>query len=156
MEIGDYVSIHNKAWLVALEGNTIPRLIIEDYTEIGHFSVIASMRYVHIGKRVLMADKVYISDNIHGYEDITTAIMAQPVVFKGNVYIGDDSWIGQNVCIIGAKIGKHCVIGANSVVTNDIPDFSVAVGSPARVIKRYNFKTNAWQRTDTKGDFVES
>jgi acetyltransferase-like isoleucine patch superfamily enzyme len=154
MEIGDHVSIHNKAWLVAIKDNDIPRLIIEDYTTIGHFSVIASLRYVHIGKNVLIADKVYISDNLHSYEDITCPIMSQPIVFKGNVHIGDDSWIGQNVSIIGAKIGKHCVIGANSVVTNDIPDYCVAVGSPARVIKRYNFKTNKWHRTDENGDLI--
>jgi acetyltransferase-like isoleucine patch superfamily enzyme len=155
MEIGDYVSIHNKAWLVALKDNGTSRLIIEDYTTIGHFSVIASLRYVHIGKNILIADKVYISDNLHAYEDITIPIVNQPVIFKGNVYIGDDSWIGQNVSIIGASIGKHCVIGANSVVTRDIPDYCVAVGSPARVVKKYNFKINEWERTDRK-DFVKN
>ena len=52
--------------------------------------------------------------------------------------IGDGSWIGTgSVVLPGATIGKHCTIGANSVVTGDIPDYSVAVGAPARVIKRY-------------------
>jgi acetyltransferase-like isoleucine patch superfamily enzyme len=155
IEIGDYVSIHDKAWLDALEVNGTPRLIIEDYTRIGHFSVISSMRYVRVGKNVLIADNVYVSDNLHGYEDITIPIMDQPIVFKSSVYIGDNSWVGQNVSIIGAKIGKHCVIGANSVVTSDIPDYCVAVGSPARVIKRYNFKTNEWQKTAKNGEFDE-
>lgn len=155
MEIGDYVSIHNNAWLIALKNNHIPRLIIEDRTIIGHFSLISSLRYVHIGKNVLIADNVYISDNLHGYEDITRPIMSQPIVFKGNVRIGDDSWIGKNVSIIGAKIGKHCVIGANSVVTRDIPDYCVAVGSPARVIKRYNFETNEWERREENAGFGE-
>lgn len=50
--------------------------------------------------------------------------------------IGEGSWIGENVCVCGANIGKHCVIGANSVVTKDIPDYSVAVGCPARIIKK--------------------
>ena len=51
--------------------------------------------------------------------------------------IGDDTWIGTNVVIAGTvEIGKHCVIGANSVVTHDIPDYSVAVGCPAKVIKK--------------------
>ncbi len=63
------------------------------------------------------------------------------------VSIGDRSWLGQNVCVLpGASIGEHCVIGANSVVTSPIPDFSVAVGAPARVIKRYNGKTGGWER----------
>lgn len=56
-----------------------------------------------------------------------------------------DTWIGTNVSIIGnVNIGKHCVIGANSVVTHNIPDYSVAVGCPARVIKRYDFNQNKW------------
>lgn len=137
MEIGDQISIAYKAWLVAIKKNDIPPyFIIEDGTRIGHFSVISCLRHVHIGKKVLIADKVFISDNVHGYEDITLPIMDQPLVFKGKVYIGDNSWIGQNVCIIGARIGKHCVIGANSVVTRDIPDYCVAAGAPARVIRR--------------------
>lgn len=59
--------------------------------------------------------------------------------------IGEGTWLGENVCVIGAKIGKHCVIGANSVVTKDIPDYSIAVGAPARIIKQYNFKENVWK-----------
>ena len=62
------------------------------------------------------------------------------------VTIGEDSWIGENVCICGASIGKHCVIGANSVVTKDIPDYCVAAGIPAKVIKKYNFEKNSWDR----------
>lgn len=58
--------------------------------------------------------------------------------------IGEGSWIGENVCVIGASVGRHCVIGANAVVTKDIPDYSVAVGAPARVIKKYNFNRGAW------------
>lgn len=152
IEIGDQISIAYKAWLVAIKKDDIPPcLIIEDGTRIGHFSTIACLRYIHIGKNVLMADHVFISDNIHGYEDITLPIMDQPLVFKGKVYIGDNSWIGQNVCIIGAQIGKHCVIGANSVVTKDIPDYCVAAGAPARVIKRYNMIKKEWQRAGKNG-----
>lgn len=64
-----------------------------------------------------------------------------------NVHIGDGSWLGTHVVIAGnITIGKHCVIGANSVVTKDIPDYSVAVGIPAKVVKRYNFDTKCWER----------
>ncbi len=156
IEIGDNVSINYKGWLHAQKvDRNIPRLIIDDNTTIGHFSHIASVRDVHIGKNVLMADKVYISDNIHEYKDIVLPIKSQPLIFKRSVYVGDNSWIGENVSIIGARIGKHCVIGANSVVTKDIPDYSVAVGSPTRVIKRYNFETKKWQRTDKNGEIDE-
>ncbi|MCK4619283.1 MAG: hypothetical protein KAT52_05010 [Desulfobacterales bacterium] len=77
-------------------------------------------------------------------------------MFKSSVYIGNNSWIGQNVTIIGVKIGKHCVIGANSVATKDIPDYCVAAGSPAIVKKRYNFETNEWQRVDKNGEFLNA
>ena len=61
--------------------------------------------------------------------------------------IGDGTWIGTNVVRVGnIQIGKHCVIGANSVVTKDIPDYSVAAGIPAKVIKRYDFEEEEWVR----------
>ena len=68
--------------------------------------------------------------------------------------IGRDSWRGENVCVLGAKIGRHCVIGANSVVTKDIPDYCIAVGIPARIIKRYCFDSQTWRRTDEQGNFI--
>lgn len=54
-------------------------------------------------------------------------------------------WIGEGVCIIGAKIGKNVVVGANAVVTKDIPDYCVVVGQPARIIKRYNLQKQIWE-----------
>ena len=76
--------------------------------------------------------------------NLEVPIKEQGIIQKKDVYIGDGSWLGENVCVIGASIGQHCVIGANSVVTKDIPDYSVAVGSPAKVIKRYNPETKQW------------
>lgn len=64
-----------------------------------------------------------------------------------NLSIGDGTWIGTNVVIVGnVHIGKNCVIGANSVVSTNIPDYSVAVGSPAKVVKRYNFENKQWEK----------
>ena len=64
------------------------------------------------------------------------------------VLIGEGSWIGENVCIIGASVGKNSIVGANSVVTNNIPDYCVAVRAPARVIKRYDNKDNQWVKNN--------
>jgi len=145
IQIDEYVFIQGFSWLLALEQDNIsPILIISKGTTIGRFSHIVSLRKVVIAENVLIAEKVYISDNIHEYRDITQAIMQQPILHKGNVHIGKNSWIGENVSIIGVNIGEHCIIGANSVVVEDIPDYCVAVGSPAKVIKRYNFTTNKW------------
>jgi acetyltransferase-like isoleucine patch superfamily enzyme len=125
----------------------VPELIIGSRSVIGNYNHIAAVRKVIIGENVLTADRVYISDNTHIYEDINLAIILQPIKFKSEVYIGDGSWIGENACIIGAKIGKNCVIGANAVVTSDVPDYSVAVGIPARVIKIYDQKNKIWVKT---------
>lgn len=154
ISLGDYVSINSKAWLLALRQNdTLPQLDIGERTTIGRFAHIVALREVIIGNNVLIADKVYISDNLHAYEDTTTPIKDQPILFRARVEIGDNSWIGENVSIIGASIGKHCVIGANSVVTHDIPDYSVAIGAPARVIKRYNSLTREWTTTDQESTY---
>lgn len=144
--IGHKVIINYKAWLAAnsLTGKNA-KLIIGDGTSIGNFSHIYSTNLIDIGQKVLIADKVYISDNLHGYLDINKPIIDQEIIQKNTVYIGEGSWIGENVCIIGASIGRHCVIGANSVVTHDIPDYCVAVGSPAKVIKKFNKKKNKWE-----------
>lgn len=152
--IGDKCTIQYKTWLASnpLTGKNA-ELVIEDGCSIGNFNHIYSTHRVVLHKNVLTADKVYISDNLHGYEDISTPISHQPIVQKSHVEIGEGSWLGENVCVIGAKIGKHCVIGANSVVTKDIPDYSIAVGAPAKVIKQYDFNENKWKRFDgKKGD----
>jgi acetyltransferase-like isoleucine patch superfamily enzyme len=147
IELEDNVSINSMAWLLALEqGNAKPRLLIKKGTVIGRFSHIVALQHVEIENNVLIADKVYISDNIHDYSDINMPIMKQPVLFKAPVIIGENSWIGENVSIIGARVGKHCIIGANTVVTKDIPNYSVAVGSPAKVIKQFNIEKNEWQK----------
>ena len=145
--IGNNVSIFHKTWLLTYQvSEKIPELIIDDGATIGHFNHITCVNRVYIGKNVLTADKVYISDNLHGYENINVPVSCQPVFSKGEVFIGDETWIGENVAIISSKIGKHCVIGSNSVVTKDVPDFSVVAGAPARVIKQYSDVTGKWER----------
>jgi acetyltransferase-like isoleucine patch superfamily enzyme len=109
---------------------------------------------IEIGKKVLIADKVYISDNLHGYQQIDVAIIDQTIIQANKVFIGDGAWLGENVCVIGASVGKNSVIGANSLVNKNIPDYCVAAGAPAVIIKRYNFETNCWQKTDKAGQFI--
>ena len=98
---------------------------------VGHFSI-------EIGDDVWTGHNVYITDQNHGYEDITRPISGQSQPERA-VKIGDGSWLGFGTVVLpGVTIGRHVVIGANSVVTSDIPDFSVAVGAPARVIRRHD------------------
>lgn len=155
--IGNNVSINNFAWLASLpltnkEGNSI--LKIEDNCVIGDFCHIWSTKSIVLHKNVLIANFVYISDNLHCFEDINTPIVDQPIKQLKSVEIGEGCWIGEHVSIIGASVGKNSVVGANSVVTHDIPDYCVAVGSPAYIIKRYNFTSHQWEKTDKTGKFI--
>lgn len=144
ISIGKKVFISNDSWLAGRKNQKDTTLRIDDFTRIGRFFHCIALHDVYIGKSVLMADKVFISDASHVFKNVSLPIFSQGMEMVNPVYIGDESWIGENVCIIGAKIGKHCVIGANSVVLHDIPDYSVAVGSPAKVIKKYDFETKEW------------
>lgn len=146
--LGNGVSIKYKSWIASkpLTGAASSKLVFEDGCIIGHFNHIYATKSIVFHKNVLTADRVYISDNLHGYEDIDIPIKSQPIVQNGMIEIGEGSWIGENVCITGASIGKHCVIGANAVVTHDIPDYCVAVGVPAKIVKRYNYSTNKWEK----------
>ncbi len=82
------------------------------------------------------------------------AIEDHAVEQLNHVIIGDGAWLGENTCIIGASVGKNSVIGVNSVVTKNIPDYCGAIGSPAFIIKRFNFEANEWCKTDKDGNFI--
>ncbi|MEZ5221577.1 MAG: DapH/DapD/GlmU-related protein [Ilumatobacteraceae bacterium] len=97
---------------------------------VGHFSI-------EIGDDVWTGHHVYVTDQNHGYADVTVPISRQTMPER-SVRIGNGSWIGHgSVVLPGATIGEHVTIGANSVVTGEIPSFSVAVGNPATVIRRH-------------------
>ena len=148
ISIGDNVLVNKHAFLltVALPGRPIPRLAINDGCVIGHMNHITCVNEVSIGIKVLTADGVHISDNSHMFMDSTRAIVDQSIESKGKVSIGEGSWIGENASVLSCNIGKHCVIGANAVVITDIPDYCVAVGIPARVVRRFNQLTGSWDR----------
>lgn len=125
------------------EGGTVR---ISEGSEIGERCRISIENSLEIGKKVLFSPNVYITDCDHEYRDINIPVIDQGINQKNQkVFIGDSSYIGINSVIVGnVKIGKHCVIGANSVVNKDIPDYSVAVGSPVKIIKRHG--KDGWNR----------
>lgn len=107
---------------------------------VGHFSIV-------IGNDVWTGHHVYITDQNHGYTDVSIPISQQSQPERP-VSIGDGSWLGHGSIVLpGVTIGEHVVIGANSVVTRDIPSYSVAVGSPAKVIRQFDEK-NGWIDVD--------
>jgi acetyltransferase-like isoleucine patch superfamily enzyme len=127
-----------------------------DNVEINDYVHIAAGEKVEIGNNVLIASKVFITDinhgNYRGYnQDKPTSRPNDRTLSTNPVLIKDNVWIGESVCILpGVIIGEGCIIGALSVVTKNIPAFSIAVGSPAKVVKVYNFNQEKWVSYSTK------
>lgn len=152
IKIDDDVNIRSYSTIMCVSPNA--QIVFETGVDIGMFSRVTAATKIYLGKNVLTGPNVFITDHNHKYTDIDTAIMYQGIELPhsveqaGGVAIGEGTWIGTNTVIVGAAyIGKHCIIGANSVVTNDIPDYSVAVGNPCQVIKKYDFENNRWEYT---------
>lgn len=124
----------------------IPAITIGDRCLIGKGSGIVGHFSIEIGDDVFTGHHVYITDANHGYEDVTLPIGKQFAPSKP-VRIGSGSWLGHGTVVLpGADIGRNVAVGAGSVVTGTLPDFSVAVGNPARVIRRY--VDGEWVRVD--------
>lgn len=127
------------------------KIIFGDYVQIGDFVHISAIDKIEIGHNTLIASKVLIIDHDHGVYDETSnssdplsspldrKLASEPILVKNNV------WIGESVTICkGVTIGKGSIIGANSLVLSDIPEYCIAVGSPAKVIKIYDFNKKVW------------
>jgi acetyltransferase-like isoleucine patch superfamily enzyme len=138
ISIGSDVYVGAGCWLQTLTGTDhAGTLEIGDGTSIAGSCVLSAARSVRLGRKVLLARNVYISDHIHAYEDPARAVLDQGVDRLEPVEIGDGAWLGQNVVVCpGVTIGRGAVVGANSVVLEHIPDHAVAVGAPASVVKR--------------------
>lgn len=124
-----------------------PKIIIGDGTWVGKHCSIAAVDRVEIGKNVLFAGYVHITDHSHGYEDITLPVKEQRLISKGPVVIEDDCWLGFNCEILsGVRIGTHSIVAARAVVTHDVPAYSIVAGNPARIVKQYNSDTGKWEK----------
>lgn len=144
----DDVIINKNAFLLTLQTDPqrVPSMVFGRGSVIGHMNHITCVDSVAIGRQVLTADRVYISDHSHDFCNPHVAIIDQPVLSKGKISIGDGTWIGENAVILSCTIGKHCIVGANAVVLHDVPDYCVVAGIPARIIKRFDPSTDSWER----------
>lgn len=129
------------------------KILFGKNVQLNDYVHIVGMKSIEIGDNVLMASHIFISDNSHGSykcDHLDSNPDVPPIerlYVSSPVKIGNNVWIGEGVCIMpGVVIGDGCIIGAHSVVNKDIPSSSIAVGMPAKVIKRYNFETNRWER----------
>jgi len=150
ISLGDAVSLRHNTWLnVATEDPTgDPIIVIDGHCTIGQGAMISAKNRIHLEKYVLVGQHVLIQDHNHAYEDVTRPIAAQGITEGGKVRIGEGCWIGRGSAIICARgqltIGRHCVVAANSMVTQSIPDYSVVFGSPAKIIRQYDPEKRAW------------
>lgn len=139
-ELGAYSTIEDYSAL----NNGVGDVIIGERTKIGLSNTIIGP--VTVGNDVRLAQNITLSGLNHNYEDVNLPIHVQGVS-TSPIIVEDDAWIGANVVVVaGVTIGKHSIVAAGSIVTKNIPPFSVAVGNPARVIKTYNPETKVWEK----------
>jgi acetyltransferase-like isoleucine patch superfamily enzyme len=151
ISLGNSVSLRRGAWLNAAVDDPTgePVIILEDNCAVGPDSVISAKNQIYIERDVLIAGAVLIMDHNHAYEDITVPIVDQGITEGGRIRIGGGCYIAHGAAILCPRgeltIGRNCVIAANSVVTRSIPDYSVVVGLPARIIRQYDPATRTWR-----------
>jgi len=121
--------------------------------QINDYVHITGIKHVFIGDNVLIASKVYISDSSHGsysnddFDSNPQMAPADRPLFAKQVNIKKNVWLGEFVSVLpGVTIGEGTIVGANAVVTKDLPDYVIAIGIPAKPIKKYNFNSQRWEK----------
>lgn len=126
------------------------RIVFEDGISIGQNFHITSGGQGHlvIGKNTTISGNVFITNIDHDYQSLGQHILKQKMIVK-DTRIGSYCFIGYGVAIqAGTVLGKQCIVGAHSVVRGEFPDYSVIVGIPARVVKRYNPISKQWDKVN--------
>jgi acetyltransferase-like isoleucine patch superfamily enzyme len=158
INIGPQFGAGQHFWIAAIDsyygGKYNPLITIGSNVSFSDFCHVAAINKIDIGNNVLIGSRVHITDHSHG--KYITDVPADPPnsapIFRrlfssGSVKIGNNVWIADGVVILpNVSIGDGAVIGANSVVSRNIPENSIAVGSPAKVIKHY--KNGCWSTLD--------
>lgn len=151
IEIGRKVGVRKNARIECYKkfsGQTLsPKLIIGDRVNIMNNFCALVADEIRIGQNCVIASGVSLVSENHGMEIETDIPFQSQPLSHAPIVIGEGCWLGQNVIVLpGVKIGDKSIIGAGSIVNRDIPPYSMAVGSPAKVIKRYDFESHKWMR----------
>ena len=155
IRIGDSVFIAQDAWLNIPEISLPPSatLIIDNGCKIGRRCMFSAKNKIHVEADVLFGPGVVVTDHSHAFADVDVPIHAQGLTAGGTVLIERNCWLGFGAAVIATSgevvIGRNSVIGANSVVTRSVPPFSVVVGNPARIVRRFDSVTRQWSRVES-------
>ena len=146
IHVGTWVKIGSHAVIEALVPERGVQVRIGDGAYIGHFLRLTAVNEVVIGDEAMIADRVYISDTNHIYDDVTVPIKRQGLRDGRRVEIGAGAWICIGAVIVGnVRIGRNAVVGANAVVTRDVPDHTVVAGNPARIVRHHDGERWVWR-----------
>ena len=137
LEVGEHVLLEPNVWLTAPAPGRI-RIGGGSFLNLG--VQVAAVDLVEIGEHCMFANGCFVTDGSHRFDDPDRPVTWQGFTSKGPTRVGDNVWCGANVVVTsGVTIGARCVIGANSVVTTDLPPYSIAAGSPARVLRTIEY-----------------
>lgn len=150
MAFGDDIFIGRDAQIMIAHDRTAPgpMIVFGNGTSINRRALIAAVNEIVFGEYVLTAPGIYVADASHEYRHVGIPITMQGLEKStGRLEVGSHSWIGINAVLVGnIRIGKGSVIGANAVVNQSIPDYCVAAGQPAKVIRAYDSRLKDWVR----------
>lgn len=134
ISIGKHVYIGRQSIIYCKNGD----IVLEDKVNLGHRCIIFSANHLHIGEGTMVAADCYaMSGGVYDYKSPVKYAEQDGAISKGPLSIGSNCWIGAKAVILdGASVGNHSVIGAGAVVTDPVPERSIAVGVPAKVIKK--------------------
>ena len=136
--MGEGVLLEPNVWLTA-PGDARIRIGAGSFLNIA--VMVAAVELVEIGEHCMFANGCFVTDGNHRFDDPDKPVPWQGFSSKGPTRVGDNVWCGANVVVAsGVTIGERCVIGANSVVTEDVPAFSIAAGAPARVLRKVEYE----------------
>ncbi len=137
LEVGSQTLLEPGVWITI---GPDARVRIGEGTFLNLGVMVAAVSLVQIGSHCMFANGCFITDGAHRFDDPDRPVTWQGFSTKGPTEIGDNVWFGANVVVTsGVTIGERCVIGANSVVTRDVPPFSVAAGAPAKVLRAVSY-----------------
>ena len=141
LELGPHVLLEPNVWLTAMAPARI-RIGEGSFLNIG--VQVAAVELVEIGAHCMFANGCFVTDANHRFDDPHKPVPWQGFTSKGPTRVGDNVWCGAHVVVTsGVTVGERCVIGANSVVTTDLPPYSIAAGSPARVLRTIEYVSSS-------------